>query len=310
MSQSCFPILDFQGPAVKNRSADVLHYAALISQDFRQKTLKTTRYPLELVCLSDTGRVRTVNEDAVAIDDKLGIAMIADGIGGHRAGDVASRMATDIVIDGLRNKIKQFRAGSTQQTPSQFAEKIIVKANQAIYSAAQKQPGCNNMGTTLALALFHDDRVALLHVGDSRIYRLRNGQLQLLTRDDSLLSDQVELGMIAAEDAGDSHNRHLVTQALGIGATVPVHLGEEEIRSGDVFLLCSDGLNDLVEDSDIELIIESLKTNLNLAAAHLVQLANDNGGYDNVSVALVRVGNAAPSAENKGWFARLFGWLS
>jgi len=236
--------------------------------------------------------------------------MIADGIGGHRAGDVASRMATDIVIEGLRNKIKQYRGDSTQPTPLQFAEQIIIEANQAIHSAAKQQSGCNEMGTTLALALFHDEQVALLHVGDSRIYRLRNGQLQLLTRDDSLLSDQVELGMIAAKDAGDSHNRHLVTQALGIGATVPVHLSEEEVRSGDVYLLCSDGLNDLVDDNDIELIIESLKTNLTLAAGHLVQLANDNGGYDNISVALVRVGNAARNAESKGWFARLFGWLS
>jgi protein phosphatase len=310
MSQRDFPILGFQSPPVKNRCADVLYYAALISPAFRPKTLKTNRFPLELVCLSDTGRVRTINEDAVAVDAKFGIAMIADGIGGHRAGDVASRMATDIVIEGLRSKVKQFRAGSMQSTPLQFAEQVIIEANQAIHSAAQKQPGCNDMGTTLALALFHDDSVALLHVGDSRIYRLRNGQLQLLTRDDSLLSDQVEHGLIAAKDAGDSHNRHLVTQALGIGASVPVHLREEEVRSGDVYLLCSDGLNDLVDDSDIELIIDSLKTNLTLAAGHLVQLANDNGGYDNISVALVRVGNAASSSEKKGWFARLFGWLS
>lgn len=269
--------------------------------------MKTNRYPLELVGLTDTGRVRTVNEDAVAVDAKFGIAMIADGIGGHRAGDVASRMAIDIIIERLRGKIKEYRPNSTQPAPLQFAEQIIIEANQAIHSAAQKQPGNNKMGTTLALALFHDDRVALLHVGDSRIYRLRNGKLQLLTRDDSLLSDQVEMGMIAAKDAGDSHNRHLVTQALGIGATVPVHLNEEEIRSGDVYLLCSDGLNDLVDDSDIELIIESLKTNLTLAAAHLVQLANDNGGYDNISVALVRVGNTTSSADTRGWFARLFG---
>jgi len=285
----------------------VLYYAALIPPAFRPKPLKTNRFPLEFACLSDMGRVRTINEDAVAVDAKFGIAMIADGIGGRRAGDVASRMATDIVVEGLRSKVKQFRSGSTQSTPLQFAEQLIIEANQAIHSAALKQPGCNDMGTTLALALFHDDNVALLHVGDSRIYRLRNGHLRLLTRDDSLLSDQVELGMIAAKDAGDSHNRHLVTQALGIGASVPVHLSEEEVRSGDIYLLCSDGLNDLVEDSDIELIIDSLKTNLTLAAGHLVQLANDNGGYDNISVALVRVGNAASSAEKRGWFARLFG---
>ncbi|MFZ2268321.1 MAG: protein phosphatase 2C domain-containing protein [Azonexus sp.] len=272
--------------------------------------MKTDRYPLEIASLTDTGRVRTLNEDAVAIDGEFGFAMVADGIGGHRAGDVASRMATDIIGERLRSKIEQFRAGARQPTPLQFAEQIIGEANRAIFSTARQQSGCTGMGTTLVLALFYDQRVALLHVGDSRIYRLRNGQLELLTRDDSLLCDQVDLGLIAAEDAGDSHNRHLVTQALGIGATVPIHLKEEDVRSGDVFLLCSDGLNDLVGDSDIELIIDSLKTNLTLTAAHLVQLANDNGGYDNISVALVRVRDTTSASKKKGWFARLFGWLA
>lgn len=214
--------------------------------------------------------------------------MIADGIGGHRAGDVASRMATDIVTEGLRNKIKQFRAGSTQPTPLQFAEQVIVEANQAIHDAARKQTGCSEMGTTLALALFHDDRVALLHVGDSRIYRLRNGQMQLLTRDDSLLSDQVELGMIAAKDAGDSHNRHLVTQALGIGASVPVHLNEEEVRGGDVYLLCSDGLSGMVTDEGMAEIVER-EHDLDRAAEKLIEEANENGGIDNITVILARI---------------------
>jgi len=289
----------------------MLYSSPLESLNFRSDNiLKTIRYPLEVVSLSDTGRVRAVNEDAVAADEKYGIAMIADGIGGRRSGEIASRMAIDIIVERLRTKIKDYRTGAGEPTLSECAKQIVAEANQAINTAAQKQSGCNNMGTTLALALFYDESVALLHVGDSRIYRLRNGQLQLLTRDDSLLSDQVELGLIAAGDAGDSHNRHLVTQALGIGATVPVHLSEEDVRSGDVYLLCSDGLNDLVEDSDIELIIDSLKTNLALTAGHLVQLANDNGGYDNISVVLVRVGNATHGAEKKGWFARLFGWLS
>lgn len=272
--------------------------------------MKTDRYSLELVSLTDTGRVRTLNEDAVTVDAGFGFAMVADGVGGHRAGDVASRMATEIIAGRLRSKLQDFRNGAQQPAPAQFAEQIIAEANRAIHDAARKQPGCTGMGTTLVLALFYDQRVALLHVGDSRIYRLRNGELQLLTRDDSLLSDQVDLGLIAAQDAGDSHNRHLVTQALGVGASVPIHIKEEELRSGDVFLLCSDGLSDLVEESDIELIIDSLKTNLTLTAAHLVQLANDNGGYDNISVALVRVRDNAASNEKKGWFARLFGWLA
>jgi protein phosphatase len=272
--------------------------------------LKNEGHHLELVGLSDGGRVRELNEDAVAVDRDYGIALVADGIGGHRAGEVASRMAAEIIVERLRAKIRHFRAGARQPTPLQFAEQIVGEANRAIFSHARKQTDCDGMGTTLALALFLGQRVALLHVGDSRIYRLRDGRLQLLTRDDSLLSDQVELGLIAAEDSHGSHNRHLVTRALGSAARVAVHLNEAEVFRGDVYLLCSDGLSDLVEESDIELIVDSLKTNLPLAASHLVQLANDNGGYDNISVALVRVLDAEPLTGRGGWLARLFGWLS
>lgn len=254
--------------------------------------------------------MRRLNEDAVAVDGDCGFAVIADGMGGHRAGDVASRMARDIIMERLPAKVRQFRAGARQPMPIQFAEQIVKEANRAIYAAAQSQAGCAGMGTTLAMVLFHGRSVALLHVGDSRIYRLRDGQLELLTRDDSLLHDQVESGMIAVEDVRESHNRHIVTQALGVAAKVAVHLREESVRGGDVFLLCTDGLSDLVEAADIELIVDSLKTNLKLAADHLIQLANDNGGYDNISVALVRVMDDTPSSGRKGWLGRLFGWLA
>ena len=259
---------------------------------------------LEFACLSDTGRVRTLNEDSVAVDRDTGIAVLADGVGGNRGGDVASRMAVDIISKKLRDELG--RLGNAESV-SPLAERIVAGANAAIHEASRKQPAYNGMGTTLVLAVFRNDRATLLHVGDSRIYRLRNGQLQLLTRDDSLLNEQVALGLIAAKDAGNSHNRHLVTQALGASPEVSVHLREEDVRNGDIYLLCSDGLNDLVDERDIELIIDSLKTNLPLAARHLVQLANDNGGYDNVSVALVRARDAAPN--KKGWLARLFSRL-
>lgn len=286
-----------------------IFYAASPSLS-RSRILKIECPRLEFASLSDPGRVRTLNEDAAAVDRKHGIAVVADGMGGHRAGEVASRMALDIVIDRLRSKVLRFRAGAGQAMPLQFARQIVGEANKAIHSAARKQAGCNGMGTTLALALFHGRQVALLHVGDSRIYRLRSGRLQLLTRDDSLLRDQVELGLIAAEDAGESHNRHLVTQALGIAPRVHVHRQEKSAQSGDVFLLCTDGLTDLVEEADIELIVDALKTNLPLAASHLVQLANDNGGYDNITVALVRVLDDEPATKRKGWISRLLDWLA
>lgn len=297
---------------VKKGHYDVLYFTLFPLHPLRSTTLNNPQYRLETASLSDTGRVRAINEDAVAVDADYGFAIVADGMGGHRAGEVASHLARDLLKERLPAKVQQFRAGARQPMPLQFAEQIIGEANRAIFATAQKQAGCAGMGTTVAVALFYGENVGLLHVGDSRIYRLRGGKLQLLTRDDSLLHDQVERGVIAVEDARESHNRHLVTQALGVAAGVTIHLQEENVQDGDVFLLCTDGLNDLVEDSDIELIVDSLKTNLPLAAGHLVQLANDHGGYDNVSVALIRIlaGESSPSPDRQGWFARLFGWLA
>lgn len=276
--------------------------------------MKSELFHIEVASLSDPGRIRALNEDTVVVDREFGFAVVADGMGGHRSGEIASRMALDILLKRLRSKIERFRAGVLKQTPMRFAEQIIGEANQAIHAAANQEASYGGMGTTLALAIFYDRHVALAHVGDSRIYRLRNGQLQLLTRDDSLLSDQVEFGLIAAEDAGDSHNRNMVTQALGIQASVTVHLQEEDLLLGDVYLLCTDGLSDLVEESDLELIVDALKTNLPMAASHLVQLANDNGGYDNITVALARICEPVvepePIVEPQGWLARLLAWLS
>lgn len=260
--------------------------------------MKSGSFHLEIASLSDPGRIREINEDAVAVDRESGFAVVADGMGGHRAGHVASRMALDFLARRLRNQ-------SHEPTPEHWVREIVADANAAIRSAALEQPDCKGMGTTLAMALFRDRHATIIHVGDSRIYRLRGGRLELLTRDDSLLNEQVEQGLIAAEDVVDSHNRHLVTQALGIDEKVTAHVREEALCPGDVYLLCTDGLNDMVEDREIELIIDSLKTNLPLAASHLVQLAIDNGGYDNITVALIRVLSEAPPTKRKGWLGRL-----
>jgi protein phosphatase len=240
------------------------------------------RYSLEVASLTDVGRVRTYNEDSLAADAGSGIAVLADGMGGHRSGEVASRMATELIMAGLKRRLADLKAGASPHPPLKSVGEVLAEANKAIFQAACSRPSYQGMGTTLALALFHEDRVVLGHVGDSRVYRLRAGRLQLLTRDDSLLQDQVEAGLISAADAGESHNRHLVTRALGIRETVPAHLREEQVRPGDVYVLCTDGLNDLVDDTDIELIVAALRGNLPLAARHLVQAANDKRGLDNV----------------------------
>lgn len=264
---------------------------------------------IEMVGVTDTGSVRQFNEDNIVYDADGGVMVLADGMGGHRAGEVASRMATEIIIDRLRTSVAEFGSSGDQQLPQLAVRQSINRANEAVFAAADANAAYFGMGTTLVVGVFHDNRVTIAHVGDSRIYRLRDGRLQLLTRDDSLLREQVELGMIAAADARGSHNRNLVTRALGIERQVSAHVTDDGALPGDVFLLCSDGLNDLVEDADIELIVNALKSNLPLAAQHLVQFAKDNGGFDNVSVILAKVLKPFPATGRRTWIDRLFGWL-
>lgn len=264
---------------------------------------------IEIAGVTDAGSVRQFNEDNIVYDPDDGVLVLADGMGGHRAGEVASRMATEIIIDRLRSSVAEFGSSGDQHLPQLAVKQSINRANEAVFEAAEANPACHGMGTTLVLAVFYDNRVTLAHVGDSRIYRLRHSRLELLTRDDSLLREEIELGMIAAADARDSHNRNLVTRALGIERQVSAHIREDDARPGDVFLLCSDGLNDLVDDADIQLIMNALNGNLPLAAQHLVQFAKDNGGFDNVSVILAKVRKPFPASSQKAWFARLLGWL-
>jgi protein phosphatase len=259
------------------------------------------RNDIEAVGLTDAGSVREFNEDRIVVDPVLGLMALADGMGGHRAGDVAAHMAAEIVWSGLRSH----GSGTNvrQQSALLALNASINQANLAIFDAARVSVSREGMGTTLAVALFEDDGVVLGNVGDSRVYRLRDDALKLLTRDDSLVRETVDHGLISASEAANSHNRSLVTQALGVAPTVDASLRSVDARPGDVFMLCSDGLSDLVDHDDIELILNALKVNLPLAARTLVDTAKDNGGYDNVSVILARVRDR-PVARTRGWLAR------
>jgi protein phosphatase len=258
---------------------------------------------IEAIGITDAGNLRQYNEDTIAVDAEGGIVAVADGMGGHRAGEIASRMAIESIVVGLRARGAETRSAAGQHPPLLAVEESINRANRRVFEKSRSNAAYEGMGTTLAMAFFDKKSVVLGHIGDSRIYRLRDDQLALLTRDDSLLRDQVDVGLIAAADASESHNRSLVTRALGVDARVAAHVRHEDTEAGDLFLLCSDGLSDLVEDADIELILACLKANLPLAAQHLVQAAKDNGGFDNVSVILARVG------ANGRAFAKLSSWL-
>ena len=248
---------------------------------------------LEIASCTDPGMVRAHNEDSIASDGAKGLVVLADGMGGYNAGEVASGIATTVITSEQQKLLEvhppyEIDRQSGKSRAQSILHEQIIKANTSIYQAAQTQPQYAGMGTTLVMALFYDNKVAVAHIGDSRLYRLRGEQLEQVTRDHSLLQEQIDSGMISLEDARQSKNKNLVTRAVGIDAEVVPEIHVHDVQVGDIYLFCSDGLNDMVEDEDIQATLYAMQGNLPLAADQLVQMANDNGGRDNVSVILVR----------------------
>ena len=267
---------------------------------------------LEIATCTDPGMVRSHNEDSIAADAANGLVVLADGMGGYNAGEVASGMATTVIVTEMRQLLTGVKPhdvdkGSSEEVAARLVREQVLKANTSIYQAAQSQPQYAGMGTTLVVCLFYDNRVLVAHLGDSRLYMLRDGKFRQVTRDHSLLQEQIDSGIITAEQAKKAAHKNLVTKALGIDPTVEPEIREYETRPGDLYLLCSDGLCDMVEDGDISMALEALGANLKLAAQQLVQMANDNGGRDNVSVILVRVLREYPAA--RGVVGKFLGWL-
>jgi PPM family protein phosphatase len=266
---------------------------------------------LEIVSQTNPGMVRSHNEDSVTYDAELGLVVLADGMGGYNAGEVASGIAVSVMSSEVRHHLENARPEDLDENGEELGVTLlrdnVKKANLSIFRAAQSQPQYAGMGTTIVTAMFYDDRVAVAHVGDSRMYRLRGEELEAVTRDHSLLQEQIDSGLISKGDARLSKNKNLVTRAVGIDADVEPEMHVHEVAVGDIYLLCSDGLNDMVEDGDICSTLQMLQSNLPLAATQLIQLANDNGGRDNVSVILVKVKGryAAP----RGWWAKLRSWF-
>lgn len=266
---------------------------------------------LQIVSRSDSGMVRSHNEDAVFVNASCGLVILADGMGGYNAGEVASAMATSLLgseLEKILGRSSPYRAGAEGRiNVHPLIEAEIAHANTAIYQSAQSQPQYAGMGTTLVMAVFHDNSITVAHIGDSRLYRYRGGKLMLLTRDHSLLQEQIDSGMITREEARRSQNRNLVTRALGVDPAVEPEIRDYDTLPGDLYLLCSDGLNDMVEDQEIEHALQALGANLELVATQLVQMANDNGGRDNVSVVLIRVLREYLATRN--WRDRVLAWL-
>ena len=267
--------------------------------------------PLEIVLRTDTGLVRAQNEDAVFADDTLGLAILADGMGGYNGGEVASGMATTFLASRF-SEVVSLGADKAPDASGQHAlaaaiRCLIQEANLTVFNAAQSQPQYAGMGTTLVLCWFYDNGLYVAHVGDSRLYRLRDGRLQQMTRDHSLLQEQIDHGLIDPAEARSSEIRNLVTRALGVEPELAVELGHHEVQTGDLFLLCSDGLNDMLTDEQIEQILAKPVANMAEIADDLIEIANGMGGRDNVSVILVKVQRhySAP----RHWWQRLRYWL-
>ena len=266
----------------------------------------------EIASCTDPGMVRSHNEDSIASDAANGLVVLADGMGGYNAGEVASGMATTVITTEMQQLLATVQPyareeGANATVAAKLIREQILKANTSIYQSAQSQPQYAGMGTTLVVCLFYDDKVLVAHLGDSRLYLLRDSEFKQVTRDHSLLQEQIESGLITAEQAKHAQHKNLVTKALGIDPTVEPEIHEYETRPGDVYLLCSDGLCDMVSDEDIGMTLQALGANLQLACQQLVQMANDNGGRDNVSVILVRVLKGYPAP--RGVMAKVFAWL-
>lgn len=264
---------------------------------------------IEVVRLTDVGLLRDHNEDAVASDLTIGLLVLADGMGGYRAGEVASEITVLTLTAEITESMRALEA-INRRVPgflpeSQMLIDAVEKANAAIYQISEEQPQCAGMGTTLVTALFTNNKFIVGHIGDSRAYRLRGDILIQLTEDHSLLQEQLNSGLITPEQAKVSHHRNLVTRALGIDPEVELTIQEFDVEVNDLYLMCSDGLTDLVDDEAIQAILLAANGNIELAANALVRAANELGGKDNISVIIAWVKKDF-SAE-KGWIKNLLG---
>ena len=267
---------------------------------------------LEFFGITDVGKKRSHNEDTIGSDVELGIAVLADGMGGYNAGEVASAIAVNHIMEELRDGLKRIKTGEVDDETGYSKESVLVKsaiekANGIIYQTAQSQPQCHGMGTTVVTAAFYDDRMTVAHVGDSRMYRLRDNHYEQVTTDHSLLQELVEKGFYTPEEAKKSLNKNLVTRAMGIEMTVVPDIQEEVVKPGDTYLICSDGLSDLVDDEEMHAILRKHEDSLEQAARALVQKANDYGGKDNISVILAR--SLKSFRAKKTWYSRVFDWF-
>ena len=244
--------------------------------------------------LTDQGKVRTNNEDAVWADPEANLLVVADGMGGHKGGEVASGMAITSIPGNFKQLTKSQNSGemaNSSYSPETNRLAFCLKmANQMIFEASRRYPQDSGMGTTCTAALIHDGRVSIAHVGDTRCYLIRRGTIEQLTQDHSLAMDQLRRGLISKEEAAHV-NQNILTRSLGTEPDVKVDMDEHPLFPGDVLLLCSDGVNkELTDEQVLQVVMET--PDPRQVAQRVIDKANASGGQDNISVAVARIDKA------------------
>lgn len=255
----------------------------------------------EICTETDPGMTRENNEDAVAVDSLTGLCILADGMGGYNAGEIASGMACAFIKSEMGRWLSQAGKNANAKEVKRALEICVQNANHSIFNAANSNPQYTGMGTTLVVGVFQPNRLMLGHIGDSRCYRLRGSDFQQITKDHSLLQEQIDAGLITPEQALTSSNKNLVTRALGVEDAVLLDVTEHRVEEGDIYMMCSDGLSDMVRDhliADIMLGHSSLEEK----GRQLIAAANEGGGRDNISVVLT---HAKQAAVKRGLLSRM-----
>ena len=240
-------------------------------------------FGLDIAGMTDTGRVRSHNEDSIGWDLTRNLAVLADGMGGHCAGDVASKMAVDGVLREYRS------VGSDSVDDKAAIARLLDHINDDIYRSAQADSDCSRMGTTLVMACLNGDHITVAHAGDSRVYRFRHGQIEQLTEDHSLVRQLIEQGTMTKEDAENSRYSNVITRALGVRVGCEIEINQYQVDIDDVYLLCSDGLSNKVSDESMRLLLDDSNGDWAQTGQALVDQANQAGGEDNISVVLAVV---------------------
>ncbi len=258
---------------------------------------------------TDVGSVRDHNEDAIGCDENIGLAVLADGMGGHRGGEMASAITVSTVLEAVTEKIKKLKTGETDEETGYSVESLAVHeavtlANKNVHDSSGANAQYRGMGTTVVVTLFYDNRFTVAHVGDSRLYRLRDMELEQITRDHSLMQELIDRGFYTPEQARNSLNKNLITRAIGIDATVVIDIQEDIAMVDDIYLLCSDGVTDMIEDKYIKTAILDNFDDLEKAATEIIRLSNEHGGKDNISALLIKPIKSFPAKNSL--FSRFF----